>query len=98
MNSRPNHHEVSIVLTSWNGRDLLRHCLRSVYEKTKGIRYEIVVVDDVSTEGSADMVRKDFSDVKLILNEINLGFTKADNRGVQFATGLLRIRHQTDWK
>ena len=79
--------DVSIVFTNWNTRDFMRDCIRSVYEKTKGITYEIIVVDDGSTDGSIEMLRKEFPEVKLVVNERNLGVAKAYNRGVAIAMG-----------
>jgi GT2 family glycosyltransferase len=88
--------DVSIVLTNWNVRDLLRDCIRSIYDKTQGVSYEIIVVDDASTDGSVEMLRNEFPDVKLIINDKNLGFAKANNRGVQFAKGRYILLLNTD--
>ena len=79
--------DVSVVVTNWNGRELLQACLQSMYDKTTEMRTEIIVVDDASTDSSAEMVRSKFPDVKLVLNETNLGFARANNRGVEHATG-----------
>ena len=79
--------DVSIVFTNWNVRDLLRDCLRSVYEKTKDLTYEIIVVDDGSTDGSVEMLRREFPEVKLVINERNLGVAKSYNRGVAVTSG-----------
>lgn len=78
---------VSIVFTNWNTRDLMRDCITSVKEKTVGVSYEIIVVDDGSTDGSADMLKKEFPEVKVVVNERNLGVAKAYNRGVALAAG-----------
>ena len=79
--------DVSVVVTNWNGRELLQACLQSIYDKTTGIRTEIIVVDDASTDGSAEMVRSKFPDVKLALHETNLGFVRANNHAIELATG-----------
>jgi GT2 family glycosyltransferase len=81
------HPDVSIVFTQWNVRDMLRDCLHSVREKTKGLTYEIIVVDDGSTDGSADMLRKEFPDVILTVNQTNIGVAKSYNKGVALAKG-----------
>ena len=79
--------DVSIVFTQWNVRDMLRDCLHSVKEKTKGLTYELIVVDDGSTDGSADMVRTEFPEVILCVNATNMGVAKAYNKGVALARG-----------
>jgi GT2 family glycosyltransferase len=87
MNSQKPRPDVSIILTSWNVCNLLRDCLRSVYEKTHRIAYEIIVLDDASTDGTADMVSEEFPEVKLIVVQRNLGFAGANNRAVELASG-----------
>jgi hypothetical protein len=79
--------DVSIVFTQWNVRDMLRDCLNSVREKTAGLTYEIIVVDDGSTDGSAEMVRAEFPDVILTVNQSNIGVAKSYNTGVSLARG-----------
>ena len=87
MTRTPPHPDVSIVFTQWNVRDMLRDCLHSVKEKTRGLTYEIIVVDDGSTDGSADMVRAEFPDVILCVNPANIGVAKSYNKGVALARG-----------
>jgi GT2 family glycosyltransferase len=81
------HPDVSIVFTQWNVRDMLRDCLHSVREQTKGLTYEIIVVDDGSTDGSPEMVRTEFPDVILTVNQTNIGVAKSYNKGVALAKG-----------
>ena len=81
------HPDVSIVFTQWNVRDMLRDCLHSVREKTNGLTYEMIVVDDGSTDGSADMIRAEFPDVILTVNKSNIGVAKSYNKGVALAKG-----------
>jgi GT2 family glycosyltransferase len=78
--------EVSIVIVSWNVRELLRDCIRSIEEETRRPK-EIIVVDNDSRDGSADMVRVDFPDAELIANRDNRGFAAANNQGLAVATG-----------
>lgn len=78
---------VSIVFTNWNTCDMMRDCIRSVKEKTSGVSYEIIVVDDGSTDGSVDMLKRNFPEVRLVVNEENIGVAKAYNRGVAIARG-----------
>ncbi|HTY59566.1 MAG TPA: glycosyltransferase family 2 protein [Bacteroidota bacterium] len=81
------HPDVSIVFTQWNVKDMLRDCIHSVQEKTKGLSYEIIVVDDGSTDGSPDMVRAEFPEVILAVNRTNIGVAKSYNKGVALAKG-----------
>src|SRR5437763_1135081 len=77
MNAQP---DISAVIVSWNTRDFLRDCLNSVFAETTGLQIEVIVVDNNSTDGSADMVRSEFPQVRLVQNETNLGFAAANNR------------------
>lgn len=76
---------ISVVVVNWNRRDLLRSCLLSL-ARQRGVDFEVVVVDNGSTDGSAEMVRREFSTgqpfaLKLIANQRNLGFCAANNQG-----------------
>ncbi len=77
--------DLSIVIVSYNVQDLLSACLTSL--GGDGFRLEIIVVDNASSDGSADLVRDDFSDVHLIANESNAGFAAAANQGIRASTG-----------
>ena len=79
--------KLSIAIVNWNTRDLLYHCLESVFENLDGIESEVIVVDNGSTDGSADVVRDVFPQVKLIETGENLGFAKANNVAYRHATG-----------
>jgi GT2 family glycosyltransferase len=79
--------DVSIIIVSWNTKDFLKNCLKSVYEQTQDIEYEIIVVDNGSTDGSAAMVKTEFAQVILIENKENRGFAAANNQGINIARG-----------
>jgi GT2 family glycosyltransferase/glycosyltransferase involved in cell wall biosynthesis len=79
--------DISIVIVNWNTRDILRDCLVSIYAQTKGNCFEVIVVDNGSTDGSAEMLRKEFPEVILLQNEINRGFAAANNQGMTIARG-----------
>jgi len=79
--------DVSIIIVAWNVRQLLRDCLKSVYEQTKGVDFEVIYVDNASTDGSVQMVREHFPDVRIIENERNQGFIKANNQAIRIARG-----------
>jgi len=77
--------DVAIVIVSWNTKDLLRKCLRSVIDETKKYSYDIWVVDNNSPDNSAGMVREEFPEVKLIANTTNNGFAPANNQALREA-------------
>ena len=79
--------DVSIIIVNWNTKDLLRACLASVFGQTQGIGYEVIVVDNDSSDGSAEMIRAEFPLVRLIVNEENRGFAAANNQGIAIASG-----------
>ncbi|NLD44849.1 MAG: glycosyltransferase family 2 protein, partial [Chloroflexi bacterium] len=90
--------DLSIIIVSWNVRDLLRECLRSVLapmaRSAEGNGYaldrravEVLVVDNASADGSADMVRSEFPGVLLVASDVNLGFAAGNNLGLRRARG-----------
>lgn len=79
--------DVSFIVVSYNTRELTRGCLRSIEEQSVGFRYEIIVVDNASSDGSAEMVAGDFPGVQLVANEQNLGFARANNQAFELAAG-----------
>ena len=78
--------EVSVVIVNWNAKDLLRQCLLSIREQTR-LACEVLVVDNASADGSADMIRHDWPTVKLIANSVNRGFAAANNQALVIAQG-----------
>lgn len=79
--------DVSVVIVSWNTKDMLRECLESVYAQTKRYTLEVFVVDNDSPDHSADMVAAEFPQVHLIANTDNKGFAPANNQALERATG-----------
>lgn len=79
--------DLSIIIVSWNTADLLRNCIQSVYDEAKKYTFEIIVIDNASPDNSAEMVRKEFPEVKLIANTFNNGFAPANNQGLKIAEG-----------
>jgi len=101
--------DLSIVIVSWNVRDLLRHCLQSVVTEAQpspddGVfrigdwEVEILVVDNASTDGSSEMVRDQFPHIHLVANDENRGFTAANNQGLVLSQGchLLLLNPDTE--
>ena len=76
--------DLSIVILSWNVRDLLRRCLQSVGGR---LALKVIVVDNASSDGSAEMVRAEFPGARLIVNQTNRGYTGGNNDGIAAATG-----------
>jgi len=79
--------DVTVIIVSWNTREILRECLHSVQENAGAVECEIVVVDNASADGSAPMVARDFPHVRLIANAENRGFAAANNQGMALARG-----------
>ena len=79
--------DVSIVIVSWNTRDILRECLASLSAETRDVSFEVVVVDNASNDGSPDMVKCEFPEVILLENGENRGFAAANNQGITIARG-----------
>ena len=101
--------DLSIVIVSWNVRELLRRCLQSIVTgaqpgpsdgvfQVDGWEVEILVVDNASTDGSSEMVRDEFPRVHLIANDENRGFTSANNQGLTLSQGryLLLLNPDTE--
>lgn len=87
--------KLSIVIPSWNTRELLRECLRTIQVAEKPAT-EVIVVDNGSADGSADMVAADFPNVRLFRNTENEGFAKGCNRGIREAQGEYVLLHNAD--
>ncbi|MDO8312913.1 MAG: glycosyltransferase family 2 protein, partial [Sideroxyarcus sp.] len=79
--------DLSIVIVNWNTLDMLRDALASTYATLAGITAEVIVVDNASTDGSPDMVAREFPQAILLRNTDNRGFAAANNQGFALATG-----------
>ena len=89
--------EVSVVIVNYNSFDLLNQCIDSLIKFTKDVSYEIIVVDNNSTDGDVETITSRFNNIILIRNSANEGFAKANNKGVKFASGkyLLILNNDT---
>jgi hypothetical protein len=91
--SRP---DLSVIIVNWNTRELLLNCLGSFYRTVKGLTFEILVVDNGSSDGSRDSVRRAFPNIELIQNQKNLGFARANNEALRKSTGRYALLLNTD--
>lgn len=78
---------LSVIILSFNTKKLLEDCLTSVFQHTSGLEFEVIVVDNASSDGSAEMTEKKFPQVKLIKNKQNLGFARGNNQALRQAKG-----------
>ncbi len=89
--------DVSILIVSWNVRDLLRRCLDSIVSsqsedhpaptERRRLNTEILVVDNASNDGTVEMLRAEFPTARVIANPANVGFTRANNQALAIAQG-----------
>lgn len=80
-------HDVSIIIVSYNTCELTLACLRSLYHETRDITFEVIVVDNASSDGSADAIAAEFPQARLMLPGENLGFARANNLAAEQAGG-----------
>lgn len=88
--------DLSVIVANYNTRDLLEGCVESIYKATKKIKFEVIVVDDCSPDDSADMIRKKFPDVHLIVNGNNLRYSKTNNKGLDASVGRYALLLNSD--
>src|SRR5512138_2219657 len=78
---------LSIIIVNWNTREHLLDCLDSIFANPTAAQMEILIVDNASTDGSAEAVANTYPLVKLIRSSENMGFAKANNRAAALSTG-----------
>jgi N-acetylglucosaminyl-diphospho-decaprenol L-rhamnosyltransferase len=79
--------DLSIIIVNWNTQKLLAQCLDSVYTTVHNLNFEVFVVDNGSQDGSVAMVRRRFPQVRLIENDQNVGFARANNQALTVSQG-----------
>lgn len=84
--SRVDEPTVSVIVVSYNTREMTLACLRSLHDQTT-VPYELLVVDNASTDGSAEAIAAEFPHIRLLAESINHGFAKANNLAAEYATG-----------
>jgi GT2 family glycosyltransferase len=80
-------YDLSIIIVSFNTKDILRRCLEHLNQSEGDLLLEIIVVDNASLDGSVEMLADEYPQVRVISSEINLGFAGANNRALREATG-----------
>lgn len=78
--------DVSVIIVNYNTLQMTQECIDSVFEKTKDINFEVILVDNASTDGSKEHFKKD-KRIKYIYSSENLGFGRANNLGYKYAIG-----------
>lgn len=79
--------DLSVVIVTWNSAEFIEECLGAVYTAANGREIEVIVVDNASGDGSPDMIRQKFQDVRLIENDRNMGCSVAFNQGICASSG-----------
>ncbi len=82
--------DVTVVIVSFNAKDVLKRCLDAVFQFTAGVEFEVIVVDNASTDGAIGVLKdyeKKFKNLKVIYSRENLGFSKGNNAGMKLAAG-----------
>lgn len=80
--------DLSIIIVNWNSVNYLRECLKSILRETKGIDFEIIVVDNASYDGSDRVISSEFPGIKFVQSTENEGFAKANNLGFRSSSGM----------
>jgi len=79
--------DLSIAIINWNTKDLLERCLSSIYRDSSSFDRELIVVDNGSSDGSLEMIKNKFSQVRLVENPTNLGYSRAANQAIASSRG-----------
>ncbi|MBM4168827.1 MAG: glycosyltransferase family 2 protein [Ignavibacteria bacterium] len=79
--------DLSVIIVNFNTEALLRQCLKSIFDQTDGLRYEVIVVDNASTDHSREMLESEFPSVMRVFNSQNIGFAAGNNIGMRQARG-----------
>ncbi len=77
--------DLTIIIPNYNTKALLQQCLASIYRYTRGIQFEVICIDDGSTDGSAEMVESAFPEVILVRNQVALLYSKNNNLGMKMS-------------
>jgi GT2 family glycosyltransferase len=79
--------DVSVIIVNYNTYKLTIQSIQSVYQYTSGVEFEIILIDNASSDDSVALIRQEFPSLNIIANEINIGFGRANNEGIKVAKG-----------
>jgi hypothetical protein len=79
--------DLSIIIVNYNAKELLRRCLQSIFRFQRDLEFEVMVIDNHSEDGSIQMLKREYPQVKLLRNQRNLGFAAACNQGIRISRG-----------
>ena len=79
--------KLSIVIVNWKTKELTAAAIASVFEQTKALLFEVILIDNNSADGSVEALRAQFPQITIVENNANLGFGKANNQGMRLAKG-----------
>jgi len=79
--------DVSVITVTWNTQDIVKQCLRHVFAQQASICYEVIVIDNGSSDDTVDVIRQTHPDARLIVNNQNRGYGPACNQGMEIANG-----------
>ena len=88
--------DLSIIIVTWNTKDLLQKCLDSIYKTIHDITFEVIVIDNASEDDTVVMLRGNFPHITLLKNSQNLGFGAANNQGLQIMRGRYALLLNSD--
>jgi GT2 family glycosyltransferase len=87
---------VSVIIVNWNTRDIIQNCLDSIYQTINDLSFEVVVVDNASSDGSQELLRQRYPQVLKIYNEVNRGFGAANNQAFAMMKGKYALLLNSD--
>ncbi len=92
--------DVSIIIVNYKVADLVERCIESIFEHTKGVNFEVILVDNASMDNVVPRISSRFKNVNIIANNRNLGFAAACNQGIEIAQGefVLLLNPDTELK
>ena len=87
---------VSVIIVNWNTKNILTNCIDSIYQTIDNLSYEIIVVDNASSDGSQELLQERYPQVIKIFNSVNRGFGAANNQGFAVMKGKYALLLNSD--